>query len=154
MSREQELHTKMHNLKRGQIGPMEEVRAYCKRHGRDPASFWSHIPQPVLEDLDKAQLAIIKGEAVEDALMKEEGSLLNPAYQLRVAEAILSPRFKLAAHQHQFFPLKIIFNSHKVLTDEDKVHLQQYITRIYGSLTTFNILFKNKDDHFKGEGGK
>ena len=37
------------------------------------------------------------------------------------------------------------------LTPEDKVNLQQYITRIYGSLTTFNILFAEKDDYFVGE---
>lgn len=45
-------------------------------------------------------------------------------------------------------------NSHQKLTDEEKIDLQQYITRIYGTLTTFNILFKEKDHYFVGSGGK
>ena len=44
-------------------------------------------------------------------------------------------------------------NSNKKLTEEDKVNLQQYITRCYGSLTTFNVLFKYSTDQFVGEKG-
>ncbi len=42
-------------------------------------------------------------------------------------------------------------NGNKNLSDEEKVQLQQYITGCYGSLTSFNVLFKNKDDQFAGQ---
>lgn len=42
-------------------------------------------------------------------------------------------------------------NNHPKLDDEDRVVLQQYITRCYGSLTTFNVLFRDEEDRFVGQ---
>lgn len=41
-------------------------------------------------------------------------------------------------------------NSSTSLSDEEKINIQQYITRVYGSLTTFNVLFSEKDHYFVG----
>jgi hypothetical protein len=44
-------------------------------------------------------------------------------------------------------------NVHPKLSDAEKVELQQYVTRCYGSLTTFNLLFREEKDRFVGEKG-
>ncbi len=43
-------------------------------------------------------------------------------------------------------------NGHKGLSDSEKVQMQQYITACYGSLTTFNLLFADRDDSFAKRG--
>jgi len=45
-------------------------------------------------------------------------------------------------------------NAHAVLTPEEKLDLEGYITRCYGSLTTFNVLFQAKESQFRGQGEK
>jgi hypothetical protein len=44
-------------------------------------------------------------------------------------------------------------NGHAGLADDEKVQLQQYVTACYGSLTTFNVLFANREDQFIGQKG-
>ena len=78
--------------------------------------------------------------------------LLQPAnLSLKPKEIPIESFFhKIVMLRDRLRVLEQNINSHAVLSDEEKVNMQQYITRIYGSLTTFNIHIADKEHYFVG----
>ncbi len=101
--------------------------------------------------IDKLGLEI-SNDVVDGIGKRWEGGLLV----MKPADASLQPKdlpietffHKIVMMRNQLRVLEQKINGNDALSDADKVELQQYVTRCYGSMTTFNVLFKHKEDQF------
>jgi len=121
--------------------------------------------EPEIETISEVEQSLLKilrswggySEVVPLGERWKGGTMLLQPYDktLKAKEMPIEDFFhKIVMLRDRLRVLEQNINSHQLLSEKDKVNLQQYITRCYGSLTSFNLLFKNKEQHFVGEKGK
>jgi hypothetical protein len=121
------------------------------------------------EHLDEEEIDPMELEKLLRRIIREEAGLtpVTPAEKWRGGELVFKPG--KPGLQEKTIPIDTFF--HKVvmlrnrlrvleqqvnagdMPEDQKLKLQGYITGCYGTLTSFNILFADEDDKFKGQGG-
>ena len=108
---------------------------------------------------EKSLLKILRQWADVSEIVALGDKWLGGTMILQAADKTLKPKeipiedffHKIVMLRDRLRVLEQNINSNKKFSDEEKVNIQQYITRCYGSLTTFNVLFKNKEQWFVGD---
>lgn len=114
---------------------------------------------PLKQFVESTVETVLKRIGVDDpnAVIEELGArwhkgtfVMQPADRsLQAKEVPLEVFFhKIVMMRNNLRVLEQKINANPQLSDGEKVEMQQYITRCYGSMTTFNILFRNKEDQF------
>lgn len=115
-----------------------------------------------ISEVEKSLLKILRQWSDVTEVVPLGDRWIGGTMLLQAADKTLKPKeipiddffHKIVMLRDRLRVLEQNINSSKTLSDEEKVNIQQYITRCYGSLTTFNVLFKNKEQWFVGEKGK
>jgi hypothetical protein len=125
----------------------------------EPHAAVAGLDIPLAQFIDQTVNAAVRALGLEkpDAVVEQLGARWHGGrLVMHPADASLQPKdvpletffHKIVMVRNNLRVLEQKINAHEKLSDGEKVEMQQYITKSYGSLTTFNILFKNKEDQF------
>jgi hypothetical protein len=124
------------------------------------------IPSEIGIDMDQAEFKQVLREVLLEELGVRDVSLgdrwrggeveLKPGREGVQSKSVPMDVFfkKIVLVREKLRVLEQKINSSNNLADDEKVQMQQYVTACYGSLTTFNVLFADKDDQFSGQSTK
>jgi hypothetical protein len=120
----------------------------------------SEAPSIELRDIEKAVEAIYIKYIDQAKPVELASKWLNGIMEMKPGSTDLQGKEvpirvffnKIISVREKLRVLEQNINNHESLDEAEKLHLQQYISKAYGSLTTFNILFAQKEDYFKGAG--
>jgi len=118
-----------------------------------------HFVKHIIEETTHAVVRGLGLEIPESIVDQLGGRWHNGRMVLHPADPSLQPKeipletffHKIVMIRNNLRVLEQKINSHEKLSDGDKVEIQQYISRCYGSMTTFNILFKEREDQFSSK---